>query len=99
MAVTRKVTSDTIQAQTAANIKNIHDKQRIEAENYEQSLRVQREEGQYAMHKQTQSANLGAFPVSYTHLRAHETGRNLVCRLLLEKKKNKHKQKKKKNKA
>src|SRR5665213_2732010 len=30
---------------------------------------------------------LGASPgsVSYTHLRAHETGRNLVCRLLLEK--------------
>src|SRR5665213_4321168 len=26
-----------------------------------------------------------AYPVSYTHLRAHETGRNLVCRLLLEK--------------
>src|SRR5665213_1671418 len=26
-------------------------------------------------------------PVSYTHLRAHETGRNLVCRLLLEQKK------------
>src|SRR5678809_947189 len=25
-------------------------------------------------------------PVSYTHLRAHETGRKLVCRLLLEKK-------------
>ena len=34
--------------------------------------------------------------VSYTHLRAHETGRNLVCRLLLEKKK-KEKKKKKKN--
>ena len=32
--------------------------------------------------------------VSYTHLRAHETGRNLVCRLLLEKKKNKHTKKK-----
>ena len=30
---------------------------------------------------------LGTRPVSYTHLRAHETGRNLVCRLLLEKKK------------
>ncbi len=28
-------------------------------------------------------------PVPHTHLRAHETGRNLVCRLLLEKKKNK----------
>ena len=35
-------------------------------------------------------------PVSYTHLRAHETGRNLVCRLLLEKKKKKIKKKKKK---
>src|SRR5678809_1746142 len=30
---------------------------------------------------------VGPRPVSYTHLRAHETGRNLVCRLLLEKKK------------
>src|SRR5678809_1112809 len=27
----------------------------------------------------------GHATVSYTHLRAHETGRNLVCRLLLEK--------------
>ena len=32
--------------------------------------------------------------VSYTHLRAHETGRNLVCRLLLEKKKTKKKKRK-----
>ena len=31
-----------------------------------------------------------SLPVSYTHLRAHETGRNLVCRLLLEKKKEGH---------
>ena len=31
--------------------------------------------------------------VSYTHLRAHETVLDLVCRLLLEKKKNKQKQK------
>ena len=30
-------------------------------------------------------------PVSYTHLRAHETVLDLVCRLLLEKKKNYHK--------
>ena len=28
-----------------------------------------------------------AEPVSYTHLRAHETRGNIVCRLLLEKKK------------
>ena len=32
-------------------------------------------------------------PVSYTHLRAHETLMNLVCRLLLEKKKGKGKEK------
>ena len=30
-------------------------------------------------------------PVSYTHLRAHETVLDLVCRLLLEKKKTKQK--------
>src|SRR5450756_1466845 len=29
-------------------------------------------------------------PVSYTHLRAHETRHDLVCRLLLEKKKKKN---------
>ena len=42
----------------------------------------------------------GANPVSYTHLRAHETDSYLVCRLLLEKKKKIQKQttKKKKNK-
>ena len=33
-----------------------------------------------------------AVPVSYTHLRAHETVLDLVCRLLLEKKKHKDKQ-------
>src|SRR5450756_2780485 len=31
-------------------------------------------------------------PVSYTHLRAHETRHDLVCRLLLEKKKKKKEQ-------
>eukprot|EP00826_Nyctotherus_ovalis_P047424 TRINITY_DN5453_c0_g1_i11.p1 TRINITY_DN5453_c0_g1~~TRINITY_DN5453_c0_g1_i11.p1 ORF type:complete len:335 (-),score=92.55 TRINITY_DN5453_c0_g1_i11:6-1010(-) len=42
--------------------------------------------------------NIYIGPVSYTHLRAHETGRNLVCRLLLEKKKKKKKKKNKKKK-
>ena len=36
-----------------------------------------------------------AAPVSYTHLRAHETRHDLVCRLLLEKKKKKQTKKKK----
>ena len=34
--------------------------------------------------------HIRAIPVSYTHLRAHETVLDLVCRLLLEKKKTKH---------
>src|SRR5660398_320030 len=33
---------------------------------------------------------LWSLAVSYTHLRAHETKANLVCRLLLEKKKNRN---------
>ncbi|MGM9608038.1 MAG: SPFH domain-containing protein [Oscillospiraceae bacterium] len=63
MAITQQATAATVQAQTAANIKNIHDKQRIEAENYEETLRIQREEAQYAQHKQTQSAHFTAFQV------------------------------------
>ena len=38
----------------------------------------------------------GVGPVSYTHLRAHETPEHLVCRLLLEKKKKKKQKKNKK---
>eukprot|EP00656_Telonema_subtile_P041506 TRINITY_DN46691_c0_g1_i1.p1 TRINITY_DN46691_c0_g1~~TRINITY_DN46691_c0_g1_i1.p1 ORF type:complete len:165 (-),score=16.56 TRINITY_DN46691_c0_g1_i1:1-495(-) len=44
------------------------------------------------------AASWGAQPpsVSYTHLRAHETVLDIVCRLLLEKKKEKKKRKRKK---
>ena len=41
------------------------------------------------------SSSIWLTTVSYTHLRAHETVLDLVCRLLLEKKKNKYKKKKK----
>ena len=61
MAVTKELTAATLHAQTTANIKNFHDKQRIEAENYQEILRVQREEGQYAQHKQTQTSNYAAY--------------------------------------
>lgn len=61
MAVTQRVTTATVEAQTAASVKNIHDKQRIEAENYAETLRMQREEAQYAQHKQTQTANFSAY--------------------------------------
>lgn len=63
MSVTKDVASATVQAETAARVKDIADKQRIEVENYEEVLRVQREEAQYAQHKATQTANIGAFQV------------------------------------
>lgn len=61
MAVTKELTAATVEAQTAANIKNIHDKQRIESEDYQETLRVQREEGQYSQRKQTQTANFATY--------------------------------------
>lgn len=61
MAVTQKMTTATVEAQTSANIRDIYDKQRIDAEHYAETLRMQREEAQYAQHKQTQSANFAAF--------------------------------------
>lgn len=63
MAVTRDVTEATVQAQTEANIKNIHDMQRVQMENLQERLRIEREEGQYRVHKQTQTANFPAYQV------------------------------------
>ncbi len=63
MSVTKDVTSATVGAQTAANIKDIHDKQRIEAENYEEMLRIQREAAAYDQQMQTRSANIGAYQI------------------------------------
>ena len=48
MAVTKDIVSTKVQAET---------------QDYVERLRIQREEGQYAQHMQTQSANLGAFQV------------------------------------
>ena len=48
MAVTKDITTTKMQAETT---------------DYVERLRIQREEAQYAMHKQTQSANIGAFQV------------------------------------
>lgn len=48
MSVTKDIAATKVQAETA---------------DYVERLRIQREEGQYAMHKQTQSANIGAFQV------------------------------------
>ena len=52
-AVTQDITSVKMQAQTDVDIKNLHDMQRINIENMEESLRIQREKVQYAQHIQT----------------------------------------------
>eukprot|EP01017_Pseudomicrothorax_dubius_P005172 TRINITY_DN11237_c0_g1_i4.p1 TRINITY_DN11237_c0_g1~~TRINITY_DN11237_c0_g1_i4.p1 ORF type:complete len:454 (-),score=105.41 TRINITY_DN11237_c0_g1_i4:20-1381(-) len=64
--------------------------QRNEVEKLEKDLRtlkecVEKRLAEFAAARQNLLEKPGS--VSYTHLRAHETGRNLVCRLLLEKKK------------
>lgn len=61
--VTKEIASATVKAEAEAKIKDIADKQRIEVENYEETLRIQREEGQYAQRKATQTANIDAFQV------------------------------------
>lgn len=48
MAVTRDIAATRVETET---------------QDYVERLRIQREEGQYAMHKQTQTANIGAFQV------------------------------------
>lgn len=63
MSVTRDLAGATAKAEAEAKMKDIADKQRIEAEHYQESLRVQREEGQYAQHKQTETANFAAYQV------------------------------------
>lgn len=63
MSVTKDLAGATAKAEAETKIKDIVAKQRIEAENYEEMLRIQREEGQYAQHKATQSTNIGAFQV------------------------------------
>lgn len=63
ISVTKDIAGATAKAEAEARIKDIAAKQRIEEQHYEETLRIQREEGQYAQHKQTQSANIGAFQV------------------------------------
>lgn len=59
-AVTQDAAAATIQAQTAVNIKNMEDTQRINAEHAAETLRIQREESQYAQRMQTQTEHFAA---------------------------------------
>lgn len=63
MGVTADVTSATVKAEAEARIRDIAAKQRIEAENYAESLRMQREEQQYAQRMHTRTTNMSAYQV------------------------------------
>lgn len=56
-SVTQDITAATLKAKAEASIKNIH----AEQKDYEEKLRIQREEGQFAQHMQTASGNIGAY--------------------------------------
>lgn len=63
MSVTRDIAGATTRAEAEAKIRDIEQKQRIEATDYEERLRIAREEGAYAQHMHTQTANIGAYQV------------------------------------
>lgn len=63
MSVTKDIASATTKAEAEAKIRDIEQKQRIEAADYEERLRIAREEGAYAQHMHTRTANIGAYQV------------------------------------
>ena len=63
MNVTKDIASATTRAEAEAKIRDIEQKQRIEAADYEERLRIAREEGAYAQHMHTRPANIGAYQV------------------------------------
>lgn len=63
MSVTKDIAGATTKAEAEAKIRDIEQKQRIEAADYEERLRIAREQGAYAQHMHTRTANIGAYQV------------------------------------
>lgn len=63
MSVTKDISGATTKAEAEAKIRDIEQKQRIEAADYEERLRIAREEGAYAQHMHTRTANICAYQV------------------------------------
>lgn len=59
LAITRDLDAEKLRAKAIADIARTT----ADAENYSETLRMQREESRYAAHMRTQSANLGAFQI------------------------------------
>ena len=62
-AITQDVTTARVKALTQAELKDIADLQRINMQHYEGTKRIEREEGQYAQHLNTQSANFAVVQI------------------------------------
>lgn len=62
-AITKRVVSENVKAQSEVNVKNIHDMQRINVANLEETLRLQREANQYSQYMQARTNNLGAYQI------------------------------------
>lgn len=63
MSVTKNLVGATAKAEAEVKITDIVAKQRIEAENYEETLRIQREEAQYAQRKATETTHMEAYQI------------------------------------
>lgn len=63
MSVTKDIAGATTKAEAEAKIRDIEQKQRIEAADYEERLRIARKEGAYAQHMHTRTDNIGAYQV------------------------------------
>lgn len=60
-SITQGVSSSMIRAETESNIRDIYDRQRINSENMAETLRIQREEAQYAQRKKTEKEFLNEY--------------------------------------
>lgn len=63
LIVTKDIAGAMAKAETEAKIKDIHTKQRIEAEHYEGALRLQREQRLYSQRMRTRTENIGAYTI------------------------------------
>ncbi len=61
MAITQEITTAAVKAEAEVHIKDIKDKQKIDVEHLAESLRIQREEAQYAQRMQTRTTNFAAY--------------------------------------
>lgn len=62
-AITQDIVSSKIKAKTEAELLDISGMQRINLHDYEENLRIQREEKQYAQHLRARTDNIGAYQV------------------------------------